>query len=100
MSQRIFKYQFGISEKSSIRFRGQIHDPSGAVGFADTLDPTRKKLNLSDRARTKYGPDRNRTKTGQEIPVSFRIFVFIYLCFNYLALVESVYLFDVEFRVK
>ena len=36
-SQRIFKHQFGISEQSSIRFRGQIHGPSGAVRFADTL---------------------------------------------------------------
>ena len=30
-SQRIFKNQFRISEQSSIRFRGQIYDPSGAV---------------------------------------------------------------------
>ena len=40
MSQRIFKCQFGISEQSSIWFRGQIHDPSGAVRFADTLHRT------------------------------------------------------------
>ena len=36
-SQRFFKHQFGICEQSSIRFRGQIHDPSVAVRFADTL---------------------------------------------------------------
>ena len=47
MSQRIFKYQFGISEQSSIRFRGQIHDPSGAVRFADTLGGTFEGGNIN-----------------------------------------------------